>query len=130
MEIADTDVLIDYLGRKGAFVRVSEAIAKGRLAVAMITCYELMASATGEVSRRNVQGLIDQLVILPFDLSAAGEAAKLSRYLARMGSRIGTSDSLIAGTALATGLPVLTRNPKQFERIPGLKLVKLTEQIQ
>jgi tRNA(fMet)-specific endonuclease VapC len=35
---------------------------------------------------------------------------------------IGTDDTLIAGTALAHGATLVTRNSKEFSRIQGLKL--------
>jgi len=42
--------------------------------------------------------------------------------LEKAGIGIGMADSLIAGIALAQGATLLTRNPRHFERVDGLKL--------
>jgi predicted nucleic acid-binding protein len=44
--------------------------------------------------------------------------------LGRGGQAIGMGDGLIAGIALAHGLPLYTRNSRHFERVAGLKLVE------
>jgi tRNA(fMet)-specific endonuclease VapC len=54
--------------------------------------------------------------VLPF---AAAEAATFDQ-IRRGGVRIGTMDLRIAATALANGLTLLTRNAKDFARVPGL----------
>lgn len=58
--------------------------------------------------------------ILPFDADAARKAALLRAHLEREGTPIGPMDTLIAGTALATGGTLVTRNLREFGRIPGL----------
>jgi tRNA(fMet)-specific endonuclease VapC len=40
----------------------------------------------------------------------------------RSGNPIGMADSLIAGIVTSNGAPLLTRNRRHFERVPGLKL--------
>ncbi len=42
--------------------------------------------------------------------------------LADRGAVIGAHDLVIAATALAHELPVVTRNPTHFERVEGLKV--------
>jgi len=58
------------------------------------------------------------------DRDAAEQAASVRRSLERGGQPIGMGDSLIAGIALAHGLPLFTRNRKHFDRVPDLKLVE------
>ncbi len=53
-------------------------------------------------------------------------AATYGRLLARMqraGVQIGTMDLLIGTAALEGGVPLVTRNRKDFERIPGLDVL-------
>jgi len=66
--------------------------------------------------------LIRMLDLTP---AASEMAASVNRYLARRGERIGDPDTLIAGTCLDAGLPILTRNARHFERVPGLEVLKL-----
>jgi len=60
--------------------------------------------------------------VLPFDLAAAEQAAKARTHLERQGTPIGPVDTMIAGIALSQNLTVVTRNTREFERVPGLRV--------
>lgn len=62
-------------------------------------------------------------VVLP-DVDLAWRAAQLSRDLRQRGSAVGDHDIWIAATALHRALPLVTRNPRHFGRIPGLQIVR------
>ena len=49
--------------------------------------------------------------------------AKISRELTLSGNLIAANDLWIAASALASGLPLVTRNVAHFERVPGLQLL-------
>jgi len=55
--------------------------------------------------------------ILPVDRQVAGRWASLVAQGARAGRRLPTVDSLIAATALAYDLTIVTRNTRDFEGI-------------
>lgn len=59
----------------------------------------------------------------PFDDLAADHYARLRATLHRAGELIGPNDMLIAATALAHDLVLVTRNVKEFARIPGLRWI-------
>ena len=68
--------------------------------------------------------MLSEIRILLLAVAAAAEcAATVRQQLEREGRAIGMGDSLIAGIALATGLPLFTRNRKHFERVSGLQLL-------
>jgi tRNA(fMet)-specific endonuclease VapC len=69
--------------------------------------------------------LLDPLITLPLNRTAADRAASVRKALERQGQGIGMADSLIAGIVLARGGILLTRNRKHFERVDGLKLATL-----
>jgi predicted nucleic acid-binding protein len=52
--------------------------------------------------------------ILPIDAAIAGVWAELSARLQQQGRPVGPLDQLIAATALAHGLTVVTRNVRNF----------------
>jgi tRNA(fMet)-specific endonuclease VapC len=69
-----------------------------------------------------MQALLRELPVLTFDSASALQAAKIRAHLQRIGRPIGGYDALIAATALAQGLTVVTHNTREFSRVPGLKL--------
>ena len=128
MILADTDVLIDYLaGVEPVTAQVAAYVEADGLETTPITCFELLSGAgegkRGDIIRRLLMGI----PVLPLDREPAERAAEVRRELSQTGETIGMGDSLIAGIALAHGLPLFTRNRKHFERIASLKLVDLAE---
>ena len=61
--------------------------------------------------------------ILPYD----EEAAAKFEHLQQSRLRIGTKDARIAAICLAHGATLLTRNRKDFEKVPGLHIENWTE---
>jgi tRNA(fMet)-specific endonuclease VapC len=59
---------------------------------------------------------------LGFDVADAEASASLRAGLRTQGRPIGPYDVLIAGTALARGLTVITSNVGEFGRIAGLRV--------
>jgi tRNA(fMet)-specific endonuclease VapC len=57
-----------------------------------------------------------------FELSDAEAAAAVRASLQKVGRPVGAYDVLIAGTALARGLTVVTSNLSEFNRISGLRV--------
>ena len=60
--------------------------------------------------------------VLPYDRMAAEATAKARANLKRRGRPIGAYDVLIAGTALAHGLIVVTSNVREFKQVEGLRV--------
>lgn len=61
--------------------------------------------------------------ILATDRDTAWEYGKAYRYLRANGMLIGGNDLWIAATALAHGMPLVTRNQAHFARVPGLEVM-------
>lgn len=57
---------------------------------------------------------------LPFDDDAAEHYGSIRAQLKREGRPIGANDLLIASTALAANVALITRNVGEFKRVPGL----------
>jgi predicted nucleic acid-binding protein len=60
---------------------------------------------------------------LPFDEHAAGIYARVVAERTRAGKPISTEDGEIAAISLLHGLPLVTRNVKDFDNIAGLNIV-------
>lgn len=66
--------------------------------------------------------LLSPWKILDFDSLSADAYSKTRAHLEKRGAMIGGNDCLIAATALAHGLTVVTHNTEEFERVPALRV--------
>jgi tRNA(fMet)-specific endonuclease VapC len=124
--LADTDVLIDYLmGTQPMASQVLEYSESETLQTSAITCFELLSGAKEGKRGDKVRHLVATIPLLPLDREAATRAAAVRQQLTSSGLSIAMADSLIAGIALANGLPLLTRNRKHFEHVEGLRVLAL-----
>jgi tRNA(fMet)-specific endonuclease VapC len=129
--IIDANVFIE-LERSGGRLSDIVAGADGELhALASITAAELLYGVerpnTSERRRRRsefVESILQTIPIVPLDVTIARVQAKLWANLERTGDRIGPFDMVVAATALAQGFDVLTFNVREFERVPGLGVVR------
>ena len=126
--LLDTSVLIDLPHLE------AEGLPREPL-ISVITLAELAAgpSATDDEEERARRQLRLQFVEasfepVPFRAPEARAFGLVSSALRR--SRRKTTarafDALIAATALAIDVPIYTRNPHDFEGIPGLRVVEVT----
>ncbi|MEK6950444.1 MAG: type II toxin-antitoxin system VapC family toxin [Nanoarchaeota archaeon] len=126
---ADTTLLVDFLRGEKRAVEFIEKRQWLPLFTSEINAFELIdgvyASGAAIPTRlEKVLALLSKMVVLPFDRKSALKAGLVSGTLAREGKKIGETDCLIAGVALANGLQeIVTENKSHFERIKGLKVV-------
>ncbi|MFZ5496893.1 MAG: type II toxin-antitoxin system VapC family toxin [Verrucomicrobiota bacterium] len=124
--LLDTNVCVDLLkGHPQVAARV-EAVSPADCAVSSVTVFELAAGirrcAQPERERKKIARLLAVVTVLPFDLKAAEEAARIRHELEAGGQKIGPYDLLIAGQALSASRTLISHNTREFSRIPGLRL--------
>ena len=134
MLILDTDHLSALASERAASVQLLARLANSGESVATtVVCVEehvrgwLARIASARTSNATVaayakfQRAVEDLgqgVILPFDAAAASQFEQLrSRKLG-----VGTADLRIAAIAVSTGQLLLSRNLRDFERVPGLRV--------
>jgi len=111
--LVDTDIFVDQL--RGA----------AKLpATARDSCYCVITRCELLSGKRTDQATIDAL-LEPFRELSVNRVVADRAGLLRRTVGIATPDALIAATALAHGLTVVTRNERHFARVPGLQ-VELT----
>jgi predicted nucleic acid-binding protein len=100
-------------------------------ALSAITASELLhgvhrADTDARRGRREayVEALLAGFPVIPFDLAAARVHARLSARSAASGDTLGAHDLIIAATALAKDLDVVTRDERSFPRIAELNLIR------
>ena len=130
--ILDTSILI--AAERGQFDMPAflEKQADVNLVISAITASELLhgCERAKDLSIRQkrtqyVEGILARIPIIEFGLNEARHHARLWAYLQNKGFVIGAHDLLIAATAVSLKLGLATRNQKEFERIPDLKLVEI-----
>ena len=95
----------------------------GELAVSSITVAELAfgaAKSTRAGTRERLEKFLTDMVTIPFDEAAAWHYGDLRAYLSGKGQTIGPLDLQIAAHALSLGVPLITNNVSEFERVPEL----------
>jgi len=127
MYLLDTCTVSDFVkGQPKVLARV-KATPPNLIAVSALTRMEVDYGLALNVERaRKLAPLLDAffsaIVTLPFDAADAQAAAAIRAALKTQGQPIGAYDVLIAGTALARGLVVITSNVGEFKRVNGLQL--------
>lgn len=129
LPVLDTSFVVDVIRgheKAGRLFRILEQ-ESAVLGVSAATAYELFTgvarSETPGSEERKVEQFIESLALLPFELPTARIAGLLASQLTKRGSALGVVDLFIAATALEHGEPLVTRDRKDYERVPGLKLL-------
>ena len=103
-----------------SFALMKQAIDNETGAISVITRAEVLAwpSHTAQSLQEAIVGMAS-FVQLAVDVGVADEAARIRRE-----SNLKLPDALIAATALLRGLPVVTANARDFERVGQLQVVR------
>jgi len=108
---------------------VAREIMTEESAISVITVSELVhgvhrADGANRVRRRaSVDEILDQFNVVDITERVAQVHAEVWSELERAGAIVGDHDMWIGATALTHGLGVITRNARDFARIPGLRVV-------
>ena len=73
--------------------------------------------------RATWERLVSPFEVIPCTAEVSWRYGRLYRYLRENGLLIDANDLWIAATALAFGMPVVTRNEKHFARVPELNVM-------
>jgi tRNA(fMet)-specific endonuclease VapC len=98
----------------------------GAFFISSITTFEILSGLKQtRRTKREARALefLETVEQVPFDVTAAGQAAEVRKYLEKRGTPIGAYDLLLAGQALALGVPILTGNEREFSRVAGLQVL-------
>ncbi|MDD2748523.1 tRNA(fMet)-specific endonuclease VapC [Acidithiobacillus sp.] len=125
--LLDTNICIFTIKRKPPEIQAQFHQHQGQMAISTITLMELIYGAEkSQFPERNlaeIEGFAARLEVLEYGMEAARHTGQLRAELARTGQPIGPYDQMIAGHARSTGLIVVTNNLREFERVPGLRVV-------
>lgn len=125
--LLDTCAVSDFV--KGDENTLAELKAKSplQIKISAITAYELQYGLQKnkqikKSTKKAVLGFLNNIEIVAFQIETANYAAGIRANLENAGKPIGSYDILIAATALAYDLILVTSNEKEFARIDNLKI--------
>jgi predicted nucleic acid-binding protein len=126
MIVLDTDVFIDVvdqrepsLGFVAGLQRRGEVIGTTSINTAEV----LRGVAPGSRAAERVARVVAALQEVPFGPSASRRFGALMHAADRAGAHLAVVDGLIAAAALEAGGRLVTRNARDFCRVPGLELL-------
>lgn len=102
----------------------------GDIGISSITLSELRYGVAKSQHQDKNSKALDQFItpleVVPFDDAAALAYGAIRATLEKAGTPIGAMDMLIAAHAVALGVPLVTNNTREFERVVGLAVLDWT----
>ncbi len=127
MYVVDTDVSIEYMKGNPSAIELLESL--DDLHLTAITVAELFFGAyNSQKPSKNLPTLfnyVQKFSSITIQLWDAIRFGKIKAELRRKGTMIGDADIINASIALSYGFTIITRNVKDYEKIKGLKILKL-----
>nr|NDG07804.1 type II toxin-antitoxin system VapC family toxin [Oxalobacteraceae bacterium] len=125
--LLDTCTVSDFVRGDANLLRILTQKDPASLTVSAITRMEIeFGLALNPTRAKKLVPLLDDFFSVvsttSFELSDAEAAAAVRASLQKVGRPVGAYDVLIAGTALARGLTVVTSDLSEFNRISGLRV--------
>lgn len=125
--LLDTCTISDFVKGTGSVLERTKATPPNLLSISAVSRMEISYGLTLDLARARklaplLEAFFSVVPTLAFEDADAQSAAALRAALKTRGRPIGAYDLLIAGTALARGLIVVTSNVGEFGRIDGLRV--------
>ena len=125
--LLDTNIVSALLrDPQGSIARKIEGVGEDAICTSIIVAAELRFGAKKrglEELTRRVNAVLNALAILPFVSPADDIYATTRAHLEEKGTTIGPNDLLIAASAIAQNCILVTKNTREFSRVPGLAII-------
>ncbi len=126
----DTSALIELLkGNRAVTAAVEESEARGEeVGFSAVSLFELLQSVyhrKQERQERKIKAMAARALVLPLDVGAVEESAKIMGSLLRVGRPVNALDVLIAGTASANGATLLITSDRDFLEIEKVSELRI-----
>jgi len=126
MYMLDTNTLIYFFKGMGDVEKNLFLHSPKDIFISSIVLYELRVgiakSNNPQKREKQLSVLLKQINVIDFSKEEAKASALLRAILETRGTPIGPIDTLIAGSAKANNLTLITHNTNEFNRVEGLKL--------
>jgi len=121
--LIDTDILIDAgRGVKEPVDCLQHQTQEGAPAISVVTQMELIVGCRDKQEFQKVKKFLNRFEIISLDAQSSDIAVNLLvKY--RLSHGLLIPDALIAASAMASGLPLLSKNQRDYRFINGLNLL-------
>jgi tRNA(fMet)-specific endonuclease VapC len=124
--LLDTNTLIYVFKNEGKVGQRLLQQSRLDIVIPILAVYELEVgiakSQAPALRRQQLAQLLEWVRVAPLGMEEVRQAARIRATLEQRGEPIGPIDVLIAGTALAQTAVLVTRNIREFGRVPGLQV--------
>jgi len=124
--LLDTNIVSELVHEpQGRVARRIARVGERRVCTSIVVACELRYGAQKKGSPRlaaQLEAILAALPVLAFEADADRHYGEIRVALERSGRPIGANDLLIAAHARAAGLGLVTRNAREFSRVPGLRV--------
>ncbi len=123
LTVVDTDILIDAARQVVEAVDCLNKVERtSTLAVSIVTEMELLIGCQNKTEQRTTERFLRRFRVLRLNEQACDRAVALLRQY-RLSHGLLIPDALIAATAMTLGLPLISKNQRDFCFIGGLQLL-------
>ncbi len=128
--LVDSDWVVDHLADDPPAIRLLERLAPEKVAISIVTyleaCEGIERSPDRRVAEAKIAAFVSRIPVISLSRVVARRCAQLRHILRSQGKRVDRRalDLIIAATALAHDLTLVTRNIEDFHDIPDLKLYR------
>jgi len=125
--ILDTTFLHDLMyGEEDAVEIALELDERKNVVLSSMTVYKLYYGVgytdKSRAEKKKIDSVIGSKRIIPADTRVMKKAGEIDGQLSRKGEKVGQADVVIGATGILYDRSVLTRNIKDFERIPEVEV--------
>lgn len=121
--LLDTNVLSELIRNPATLTAKIAAVGEARICTSIVNACELRFGAEkkgSDLLSGRVDRLLETIDVMALDAGVDRAYAEIRSDLESRGRPIGGNDYLIAAHAIALGCVLVTRNQKEFGRVPGL----------
>ncbi|MCD6290207.1 MAG: type II toxin-antitoxin system VapC family toxin [Anaerolineae bacterium] len=120
--LVDTDILIDVArGIEVAIAQLTNWESEQRVGISVITYMELLVGCRNKREQRAVERFIKRFELIAVDAEIGETAIQLlEKY--RLSHGLLIADALIAATAIVRGIPLVSKNQRDYRFIEELEL--------
>lgn len=121
--LVDTDILIDVANNISiAINRLKAEAQNSSLVISIVTQMELIVGCRNKTELQNLDKFLQHYQLIPINESISEKAVELVKTY-RLSHGLLIPDALIAATAIAFDISLLSKNQKDYHFIPELNLL-------